>query len=131
MQTFLANLLIGGMVSLAHGCHAMAHPCSGCCQTLCLHSLRLTRARAAPQWAEFAAGNKGSSYKLHIFIEWSKPGAALPSADASPLTAKASAAGGGGGGGAALDVEKVSGISIRTHQSSGEGTAAPRPGAQG
>lgn len=85
------------------------------------------RARAAPQWADFAAGNKGSSYKLHIFIEWSKPGAALPSADASPLTGKAAA----GGGGGALEAEKVSGISIRTHQSSGEGGAAARPGAQG
>lgn len=103
----------------------MAHLCSGTtCQTLCLPRLRLTGARAAPQWADFAAGNKGSSYKLHIFIEWSKPGAALPSADASPHTAKAAA------GRGSLEAEKISGISIRTHQSSGEGAAA-RPGARG
>lgn len=113
---------------MAHGNHAMAHPCSGFCQALCLHRLPLTRAHAAPQWAEFAAGNKGSSYKLHIFIEWSKPGAAMPSADASPLTAKAAAADGGGG---SLEAEKISGISIRTHQSSGEGGGAARAGAQG
>ena len=87
--------------------------------------LWLSRARAAPQWADFAASNRGSSYKLHIFIEWSRPGAALPSADASPLTGKAAAAGGG-----SLDAEKISGISIRTHQSSGGGGAA-RAGAQG
>ena len=68
------------------------------------------------QWADFAAGNRGSSYKLHIFIDWSRAGAALPSADASPHTAKAGAA-------AALEAETMSGISIRTHQSSGDEVA--------
>lgn len=70
------------------------------------------------QWADFATNNRGSSYKLHIFIEWSRPGAALPTSEASPHAAKAAAASG------AMELtEKISGISIRTHQSSGEEVA--------
>lgn len=79
-------------------------------------------AAGGAQWADFATNNRGSSYKLHIFIEWSRPGAALPTSEASPHAAKAAAASG------AMELtEKISGISIRTHQSSGE--EIPRAGA--
>ncbi|KAK9835331.1 hypothetical protein WJX81_003108 [Elliptochloris bilobata] len=72
------------------------------------------------EWADFAASNRGSSYKLHIFIEWSRPGAALPSAETSPHTAKAAAAAAAAAAGGSREAEKISGNSIRTHQSSGE-----------